>query len=398
MNWSEIKNLLYPQVTDSMRSWRTLAMLSLFLAGGLYYNTERGAINSAARGETHRYSVAVAGGAGGLAQAFMTPRFEVLSIPADQALAQVRQGKLDVFLEVLPPLSDNEQAQSRELPVVKMHFDEGRTGSVTMCNHVQSVLDGFREKLRQQRMAPRKIAERFDIVWHRPSAVEERGKQRSSDSLIQAQSIIMWTAFTVSWFSGMFAAAMMVEERKEGCLILLLISPVSKSSVIAAFLLFSVVATASMTLIGLCLGAPALMSVSVPPAQTGIVPPMVFPFFFFWICLLPHILLTCSVGIFCSTFIRHRWQPSVIDGLMGFVAAALCSAVYLPMHALPEWIFAVPMAGCSVNMLNALLGTFDAGKIILTYLLNGASAYVFLLGAYRRMTGDAVLKGEVSQW
>ncbi len=448
MHWSEIKNVLFPNLRDTSRQWRSLCMLPVFFAAGLFFETEKTQLRSLTTGEQSRTKIAFTRSNPVLLKLFDPKEFEIVSLDNGDPLKSINKGDLDMLVEVPPeletltpglPLNHTPQNTAKEdkdspggsliakdvkpsptsphslqnnipasqltnhpgdvrthdivapdsqsVPTITLHYDSGKTGADKAETAVRTRITTFREMLRNEWRISAGIRDRWSIHWQHPLASKSKDKDKPATLFSQAQAITMWTAFAISWFSGIFACGLMAEEQQKSTLILLLISPTSKSSIIAANFLFALCCAVFCLIVGLVLNANGLASLAPQSAIPGL---SVFGFF---LSSIPFVVLTTSIGVYASTYIRHRWQPGLIDGLLAGAASAFCSIIYLPSYSLPSWIYIVPLSGTAVTMLNSALGSFDVGGFLISAGGSAICSVLFLRAAVARLSSGVMLDG-----
>jgi ABC-type transport system involved in multi-copper enzyme maturation permease subunit len=317
---------------------------------------------------------------------FEEPKFKIADAGTSNAKEAIAKGIAEVALEAKKGFCEQivglKDTGARPA-VLNLYFDSGRIGGSNALEHVQSVIWLIKEELRSKVLTVKNIPYRWKIET---TFLSDEGKQKVSRNKREdtANVIAMFSVYNLALLASIFGEYFLSEEHKKGTFMLLLLSPTSKTSVLAANFLATFVVTGAMfipnylSLLLVMHSGPADFSTAtlLTTWNKTVAPSM--------IATLPLIIMASSLAVLASTFLRNKGQKAMFTGLLIGTMECLAAAIFLPHYLVNKFITFVPISGSTFVLRDAILGFHNFAPVAISITVSLTASFCLLaLSAWR---------------
>jgi ABC-type transport system involved in multi-copper enzyme maturation permease subunit len=398
MKWSEVFLIVRMNCLDLSRQWMAMLFLFLSVVGFGAFLIVVSPKDLTARVEPPRPTLAFTHDAEFLRDVF-EKKFTVVDLKDKSCEDAIKSGAAEVVIESGPdlrPALEGADKTAVAMPVVRIWYDSGRGGISNISSKAYGVMLKRFEKIRQARLTTAGVPELWELRYENVKGIQS--KQKNNDRTMEfARVLVTWTSLVTSMLGGIIAMGLISEEQQKKSMILVLLSPTSKSSFAVAHFLFSafisVLFFASAYLIVAALITGKLDS---PVATTSVLmrPPTATQ----WQAMLMGIELCFSasaLGLIASSYVRSVEHVGIFSGLLVGIFAICNGAIFLPRYDMTPALGLVPFSGSGLAMLDILTGIYDWPLILVSTVSTVVVCAVAIWHAARRFSDSRMLENAV---
>jgi ABC-type transport system involved in multi-copper enzyme maturation permease subunit len=401
MSWNEIVLVFMHHMRGLVREPHSFVIIIAFT---MLTNLLIGACSDAGQSASGKTSsqptqLALFGDTGCLRKWFEEPKFKIVDSGSKSAKEIIRAGHADVAIKCASGFCKQmTSTPQRGKPfvidlkyVIDLNYDSGRLGAAGALSRTMPVFSLIHEDQRDKRLAAAGVPERWKIETTFLSN-EGKNKVNLNKRDDTGTLIAMFSVYNLSLMAAIFGEYFLSEEHKRGTFLLLMLSPTSKTSILAANFIATLLITFCLFLpsyVSLLLimhngsGHPSIATVSASIDKT-ILPSL--------LAAVPLLILASSFAVLASTFLRTKGQQAMFTGLLIGVMECLAAAIFLPHYLVNKFIAFVPVSGSTFVLRDAVLGFYNPTMITISVSVALVTSFLLLAVSAMRLNSRGAIE------